>query len=215
MDPKRLVQISFIIASSFAIYGGHKTLGIFFSKNSALNNKILCSMIILLLLTGGTTKFFPELLNDHPSSIAISQKNIFKNTDNIYGIVSFFMSVTPTYNILLGKWMSEYRLNDNIKIYRGDWIEHYPSLYIYNNIDGDNIITTGKVNIYNNEPEVEFNSIKELQYLQLTYPNIKFNIYWTWYNQVQQVFNYNGSHINTAHYAKLYDNGYTQLYLTE
>jgi len=72
--------------SSFAVFGGLKVIKffstlLFFNDSTNENSRkyigLVCIIFLMLMLFSGT-KLIPELLGDHPTSIAISQEKILK-----------------------------------------------------------------------------------------------------------------------------------------
>ena len=138
--------------SSFAVFGGLKVIKffstlLFFNDSTNENSRkyigLVCIIFLMLMLFSGT-KLIPELLGDHPTSIAISQEKILK-----YGHpedkIKLYLMIIPLENILSGKWIGLHR--DYGEVFRADWVQVYPSLTVYGGIPENKVrsIISGKI----------------------------------------------------------------------
>ncbi|AKB38787.1 hypothetical protein MSSAC_4197 [Methanosarcina siciliae C2J] len=200
MDPGRLFQLSLIILAPYCIIGFFSFQN-FFSKKcsnylkvSATNFKLLSIFFAIFLLFN--TGVIYEITKDQPSSISISQESITKYGD-IDAVASFYGSIIVTENVFSGEWLGK-NMNPNKKVYRGDFVQSYPSLYLFGNLNLSNIETFSD----------ETKSIAP-GYIQLSYANIIGGIGSKWYNPLQQraAYSFNDTLFLFNNKNKLYDNG--------
>ena len=125
--------------------------------------------------------------------------------------------IIPVENILSGKWIGLHI--DNGEIFRADWVQTDPSLTVYGGIHESKVksIVNGEIE-NNNKIKLYFNlptNNNITSFIQLTYPNIRYNLSWTWYNPLQLIIPYNYSIIKpiVISSSKIYDNGGSQILL--
>lgn len=206
MDPRRLYHISLITLAPISVIGGlticEVIYGIF--KRSWVNKGVKYSLhvlsvffaIFLLFSTG----FIYEVAKDHPGSISISQESI-KRLGDITDKASFYGGYIIMENVLSGKWVAK-NMKNNEKIYRGDFVQGYPSLTIYGGMDEKDIQS------FDNTTENIGSG-----YIQLSYANIVEEIGSSWYNPLQIRRSYNFTDVNPllAYKCSIYDNGGSEI----
>ncbi|AXI24807.1 hypothetical protein CFE53_00960 [Methanofervidicoccus sp. A16] len=220
-DPIRLYQTSLLVLCIFSIVGIKKIVNILYIilkklKNIKIHNidyiKISSIFFILLLIFPGTF-LVNELINDNPRSISLSKEKILNNS-LIKPKIGYFQKVIPIENIVSGKWIGKY--GDYKDVYRFDLVQGYPSLLLYGDVKGNvytiakgRILDNGNVSIHYDLPKN--NSV----FIHLTYQNLVYSLYWTWYNPLQVSLLYNYSDIKPIiiNALKVYDNGKSQVYL--
>ncbi|MCL0105075.1 DUF2206 domain-containing protein, partial [Dehalococcoidia bacterium] len=82
MDPRRLFQTGLIILGIFAVMGGCRLFSFILRNKVEVNTNLVGAIFVTLMLFSGTG-FIQEILDDTPSSIAISQQSIFEGNHPI------------------------------------------------------------------------------------------------------------------------------------
>lgn len=205
-DTVRLYQTSLLTLSVFAILGIKKI-------TSLLKNidyiRLSSAFTVLLLLFSGTS-LVNEVLNDNPKSISLSKEKIL-NSGSIKSKINYFLKVIPGENIISGKWIGKY--GDSNDIYRFDFVQGYPSLLLYGDVkDKVYAVAEGRI-LDNGTVEVYYNLPSNNTIMQLTYQNLVYGLYWTWYNPLQTYILYNRSDVDPiiVNSSKIYDNGKSQV----
>lgn len=200
MDPGRLFQLSLTLLAPYCITGFLSLQKLFnnfcsnYLKISKINFKHLSIFFAVYLLFN--TGVVYEITKNQPSSISISQKSITRYGD-IDTVSDFYGSIIITQNVFSGEWLGK-NMNPNKKVYRGDFVQYYPSLHIFGNISLDNI-------------EAFSNETKSIGsgYIQLSYANIIGGVGSKWYNSLQQrvAYRFDDTSFLFDNKSKLYDNG--------
>ncbi|MBW9223591.1 DUF2206 domain-containing protein [Methanothermococcus sp. SCGC AD-155-E23] len=215
-DTVRLYQTSLLILSIFAIFGIKKFVDILntilkkLMWDISLDYIKLSSIFVILLLIFPGTSLVSEIINDNPRSISLSKEKIL-NSGSIKFKISYFQRVIPTENIISGKWIGKY--GDSNDIYRFDVVQGYPSLLLYGDVKGK-VYSVAKGRILDNGTvEVYYDLPKDNTIMQLTYQNLVYGLYWTWYNPLQTYILYNRSDVKPiiVNSSKIYDNGKSQV----
>jgi uncharacterized membrane protein len=211
MDPKRLLQLSMMILSPYVLFGAQKLYNLLFNRNNKNMGVIIVGVLSIILMSTSCIKIIPDILNDGPTSIAISKEKIL-NSNNNFSKISYFMSITLDQDYYVGKWTKKY-YNGN-KIYRGDWSEFYPPLIVYNGISEYDVNNILSINVKGSEFEKNRIEMPKNSYFQFSYPNIKYNLYWTWYNELQQAIPYSENETLDIknNYSKIYCNNQNSMY---
>lgn len=217
MDPRRLFHLSLLVLSPYAVEGfKYIILGILGEvkiSNADRGFKIfkiaLVSFVALFFLFN--VGLIYEMTNDDPTSISLSQQSII-NSSNAQLKANFFGSVISPQNVFSGAWVVNEMVNEE-RIYRGDWVEGYPSLTIYGGLKGDDCLNT----IY--APDggqiKSFNSLSSITngYVQLSSLNIIFGLGSEWDNTLQKrtVFNFSEVESKLIEKQLVYSNGFSRI----
>ncbi|OPZ86637.1 MAG: hypothetical protein BWY74_03589 [Firmicutes bacterium ADurb.Bin419] len=218
LSPTRLLHITLIVLAPFSIIGLlylfdliSKLIGYVFSvKFDKLPVMLLMSFLLLFLYVN--LGLVHEFTQDHPTSISLSQETIL-NSDDIYLKSTLFGAIIPQQNVFSGKWIGRFGLS-NYNIYRGDWVEGYPSLTIYGGVpESLKVITNANGDIVKSFDNATAH-IGE-GYIQLTVANVKANVGSSWYNPLQKRTPFMFSDVNMLliDASKVYDNGDSKILL--
>jgi len=217
MDPRRLFHLSLLVLSPYAVEGfKYIILGILGEvkiSNADRGFKIfkiaLVSFVALFFLFN--VGLIYEMTNDDPTSISLSQQSII-NSSNAQLKANFFGSVISPQNVFSGAWVVNEMVNEE-RIYRGDWVEGYPSLTIYGGLKGDDCLNTiyapdgGQIKSFNNLTSITNG------YVQLSSLNIIFGLGSEWDNTLQKrtVFNFSEVESKLIEKQLVYSNGFSKI----
>lgn len=213
MDPRRLFHLSLYVLAPFSVIGGLYVFQLvtrltckYNDSRIAAKSRILLSVFFAIFLLFNTG-FIYEILNDTPSSISISQESI-KQSGDIDVKALFYGAYIVPQNVFSGRWLTT-NIVPGEKIYRGDWIEGYPSLTIYGNFTEEALNTIYKpdgkyIKSFDNSSSNISNG-----YIQISYANTIQGIGSKWENALQKRTAYNFSDVYFLLYDKnkIYNNG--------
>ena len=206
MDPRRLYHLSLFVLAPFSVIGGLTTCEMIYKifKRSWTNENIKYSLNILSVFLAifllFNTGFMYEVAKDHPGSSSISQESI-KQYGDLNDKAGFYGGYIVTQNVFSGKWLATNMKNNEI-IYRGDWVQGYPSLTIYGGINEKNIQSFD-----NTTTEIGHG------FVQLSYLNVVEGVGSSWYNPLQRRTAYNFTEVYPllADKSRIYDNGGSEI----
>jgi len=219
LSPTRLLHITLIVLAPLSVIGMLYLFGLvskltgylFSTKFSKLPVILLMSFLLIFLYVN--LGLVHEFTQDHPTSISLSQETILKS-DDLYQKSAFFGAIIPQQNVFSGKWVGRFGLS-NYNIYRGDWVEGYPSLTIYGGISESlKVITNSNGDIVKSFDNTTAQIGKG--YIQLTVANVKANVGSSWYNPLQKrtPFMFSDVNILLVDTSKVYDNGGSEILLS-
>lgn len=200
MDPQRLYHLSLFVLSPFCIIGGfticelvctfwNKCYQDNFFKYSYRFFAVFLSIFLLF-----STGFMYEVTNDYPSSISLSQRSIISFNDKDR-IANFYSAYIVVQNVFSGKWLDQ-NMIDNEKVYRGDDIDSYPCLCVYNNIDPSCVIG------FDNTTKNIGSGYIHISYLN----NLGIGSTWSNYLKIRTTYNFSDVHF-LEQTDRIYDNG--------
>ena len=213
MDPRRLFQTGLIILGIFAVMGGCRLFSFILRNKVEVNTNLVGAIFVTLMLFSGTG-FIQEILDDTPSSIAISQQSIFEG-NYPRSIMRFHMMTTPTQNIYSARWLEGHKHSER-NVYRVDLVQTFPSLMIYNDIEKDRVNLALNAKLVEGNFEVMFIAPDAGEYIQLTYPNIHHELFWAFHGRLQKTIILEDTEEVLNHLYKasrIYDNGGSQIVL--
>ena len=168
MDPQRLFHLSSLVIAPFFAIGflglTKLVLRIYKSRIIIAESRVftlICLILAIFLLFN--TEVVATLTNSNPSSLSINQEDIKLMGDD-YTKAKFYGSFIIEANVLSGRWLSKH-WEDSMLVYRGDFIQAYPSLLIYADIPKQSVRSFG--------PSTK---VIENSYIQLSYLNIVENL---------------------------------------
>jgi uncharacterized membrane protein len=213
MDPRRLYHFSLFILAPFSAIGGLMLLTLIYNKvklNPRITEifsplRIIYIFFIIFFLFN--TGIVYEIAKDHPNSISLSQQTIQEygdEDDKAY----LYMSLIEPHNVYSGLWITNNRKYQDDKVYRGDWVEGYPSLTVYGNLKDDGLRTLFNMEGHNVKHFDQYTVKIDRGYIQITYANLVGGVGWSWDNPLKQRTTFQFEEINLPlhNMSKLYDN---------
>lgn len=211
MDPRRLFHLSLFVLAPFSVRGGLYIFQLVIrlicknvSRITEISSVLLSVFFAMFLLFN--TGFMYELSNDSPASISISQESMKRSDLEVKA--NFYGAYIVPQNVFSGRWLTS-NIVPHETIYRGDWVEGYPSLTIYGYFTEEalNTIYTSNgtyIKSFDNSSSYIGNG-----YIQLSYANVIEGIGSKWYNPLQKrtVFNFSDVSPILSDKNKIYNNG--------
>jgi uncharacterized membrane protein len=188
INTTRLYQISLIVLSPFAIIGI-----VYISKFFKIKNYRLILSIFLVIYLLFNSGFVYEIVDQSPSSIALSQNSL--NNGNLNEIISFHTGFFTPMEVYGATWLS---------------INRDPNTFVYSSY-GDALVLTSYGNVLPNEIEPLYNNtntnINTNSYLYLGYLGTKYGVVTLDTNQYYFINNSLTNGLN-----EIYTNGGSNIY---
>ncbi|WP_241648081.1 DUF2206 domain-containing protein [Methanoculleus taiwanensis] len=218
MDPRRLYHFCLYILAPFSVIGGLALLNLI-SNKAKLNPistgvfsplRIIYMFFIIFFLFN--TGFIYEIAKDHPNSISLSQKTIQEHGDED-DKAYLYMSLIEPHNVYSGSWITNNMKSQDDKVYRGDWVEGYPSLTVYGNLKDDGLRTLFNMEGHNIKHFDQSTVEIDRGYVQITYANLVWGVGWNWDNPLKQrtTFRFEEINLSLHNMSKIYDNAGSEI----